>query len=126
MGFNDDFRIRTKKFALRIIKLYKALPRTEEARILGKQLLRSGTSVGANFRAASRARSDAEFFSKVSIVTEEADECGFWMELLIESGIVQEKKLIPLLNESVELIKIIASSRKTLKNRIYKNDKKKS
>ncbi len=120
MGFNDEYRARTKKFALRTIKVFQALPRTEEARILGKQLIRSGTSVGANFRAATRARSDAEFYSKLSIVSEEADESGFWIELLIESEIVPEKKLFPLLNESIELTKVMAVSRRTLKNRLNK------
>lgn len=91
MGFNDEFRERTKQFALRIIKLFRSLPKTEEARIIGKQLLRSGCSVGANFRAATRARSNAEFYSKLSIVVEEADESAFWMELLIESEIMPEK-----------------------------------
>ena len=93
MGFNDEFRDRTKQFALRIIKLFRSLPKTEEARIIGKQLLRSGCSVGANFRAATRARSNAEFYSKLSIVVEEADESAFWMELLIESEIMPGKKL---------------------------------
>ena len=73
---------RTKDFALRIIRLFQALPKTDEARIIGKQLLRSTTSVASNYRAACRARSDAEFFSKISIVVEEADETLFWLELL--------------------------------------------
>ena len=73
MGFNDDFRKRTKSFALRIIKLFRSLPRNDDARIIGKQLLRAGCSVGANFRAATRARSKKEFNSKLSIVVEEAD-----------------------------------------------------
>lgn len=116
MGFNDEFRERTKSFALRIIKLYRSLPRTEEAKIIGKQLLRSGCSVGANFRAATRARSKAEFYSKLSIVVEEADESAFWMELLMESGIVTESKLESLYNESTEITKIAAVSRKTAKS----------
>jgi len=119
MGFNDDFRIRTKAFALRIIKLFRALPKTEEARIIGKQLLRSGCSVGANFRAATRGRSKKEFEAKLSIVVEEADESCFWMELLMESGIVTEHKLRDLYKESVEITKITAVSRKTAKNNRY-------
>lgn len=118
MGFNDDFRIRTKSFALRVIKLFRALPGTDESRILGKQLLRSATSVGANFRAASRARSKAEFVSKIAIVAEEADKSAYWMELLIESGIIPKKKLEPLHNEAIEITKVTASSWKT--SRIHK------
>jgi four helix bundle protein len=116
MGFNDEFRDRTKSFALRIIKLVHSLPKTEGAKAIGRQLLRSGCSVGANFRAATRARSKAEFYSKLCIVVEEADESAFWMELLIESGIVSEKKLQSLYNESIEITKIMAVSRKTTKN----------
>jgi four helix bundle protein len=116
MGFNDEFRDRTKQFALRIIKLFRSLPKTDEARIIGKQLLRSGCSVGANFRAATRARSNAEFYSKLSIVVEEADESAFWMELLIESEIMPEKKLSSLYQEAIEITKITAVSRKTAKN----------
>jgi four helix bundle protein len=81
MGFNDEMRCRTKKLALRIIRLYRALPKTEETRIIGKQLLRSGCSVAANFRAATRGRSKREFESKLSIAVEEADETCFWLEL---------------------------------------------
>ena len=121
MGFNDEFRERTKKFALRIIKLYRAIPKTEEARIIGKQLLRSGTSVGANFRAATRARSKAEFYSKLSIADEEADESLFWMELLSETGILPHAKLESLMKESLEISKITSVSRKTFKNKRVKN-----
>ena len=116
MGFNDELRDRTKDFALRVIKLFRSLPKTEEARIIGRQLLCSGCSVGANFRAATRARSKAEFYSKLSVVVEEADESAFWMELLIEAKIFPEKKLVSLYNESIELTKIMAVSRKTSKN----------
>jgi len=115
MGFNDQMRDRTKKFSLRIIKLFQALPKNDEARIIGKQLLRSGCSVGANFRAASRARSGKEFYSKLCIVVEEADETAFWMELLMEAGIVTEKKMNAIYNEAIELTKITAVSRKTFK-----------
>jgi four helix bundle protein len=85
----EELRNRTKRFALRIIRLFQHLPRTTEAQVLGKQLLRSGTSVGSNYRAAGRARSKAEFISKVGIVVEEADETVFWVECLIESEIVK-------------------------------------
>jgi four helix bundle protein len=117
MGFNDDLRIRTKSFALRVINVYRSLPKTDEARILGKQLLRSATSVAANFRAATRARSRAEFSSKLSIAVEEADESSFWMELIIEAGIMSESKISLLLNESLEITKTLSASRKTLRNK---------
>jgi len=117
MGFNDEFRDRTKKFALRVIKLFQALPKTDEARIIGKQLLRSGTSVGANFRAATRARSRAEFYSKLSIADEEADESLFWMEILTEAGVVSRQKLESLMNEALEITKIMSVSRKTFKSK---------
>jgi four helix bundle protein len=112
-AFNEALRNRTKQFALRIIKLFQTLPKSGESQIIGKQLVKSGTSVAANYRAACRARSKAEFISKINIVIEEADESGFWMELLIESKIVQEKKLIPLLKETIELLSIFSSARKT-------------
>ncbi len=105
---------RSKQFALRIVKLYQALPKTGECQVIGKQLLRCGTSVAANYRAACRSRSKAEFFSKISIVIEETDETLFWMELLVESKIVPEKKLQPLLKEATELLSIFSSARKTL------------
>src|SRR5260370_22825421 len=98
----EELRCRTKRFALRIIRLFQHLPRSTEAQILGKQLLRSGTSVGANYRAAGRARSKAEFSSKIGIVVEEADETVFWLECLVESGIVTEDLLQDLLRETTE------------------------
>ena len=111
-----DFRVmmqqRTKQFALRIIKLYQALPKTDEAQILGKQILRAGTSVGSNYRAACRSRSVKEFYSKVSIVIEEADESMFWLELLIESGIVKASLLRDLISENEEIVKILVTARK--------------
>jgi four helix bundle protein len=82
-----ELKDRTKQFAVRIVKLFRSLPRTDEARIIGKQVLRSGTSVAANYRAVCRARSKAEFIAKVGVVVEEADETVFWLELLVETGI---------------------------------------
>jgi len=115
MGFNDEFRERTKKFALRVIKLYQFLNKNnEESRVIGKQLLRSATSVAANYRASTRARSRAEFRSKLSIALEEADESVFWLELLIESGNMSEDKMKDLLNEAIEITKILSVSRKTI------------
>ncbi len=102
----EAFKNRTKVFALAIIRFYQKLPKTNEANIIGKQLLRSSTSVAANYRAACRARSDAEFFSKISIVVEEADESLFWLELLQESGISNSESVHQLLKEAEELVKI--------------------
>ena len=90
----DDLKQRTKSFALRIIRLIESLPPGKTTDVIGKQLLRSGTSVGANYRAACRARSQADFISKMGIVLEEADESAYWMELLIESGAIAETKQI--------------------------------
>jgi four helix bundle protein len=108
-------KVRTKNFALRVLRLYQSLPRTEEARILGKQLLRCSTSIGANYRAACRGRSRAEFTSKLGIVVEEADEAVFWLELLYEGNIFPTEKLRDLLNEANELVSIFVSSARAAK-----------
>jgi four helix bundle protein len=105
-----DLKDRTKQFALRVIRLYRALPRNEEARVIGKQLLRSGTSIGANYRAACRGRSKAEFVAKLGIVLEEADETVFWLELLQESDIMNVQSLAPLVQEARELTAIFVAS----------------
>lgn len=107
---NENLKKRTKKFALDVIKFFESLPKNETCRILGRQLLRSGTSVGANYRAACRAKSTADFISKMGTVEEEADESAFWIELLIEDGKVPEAKTAPLLKESNELVAITVSS----------------
>jgi four helix bundle protein len=86
-----ELQDRTKKFALRIISAFSRLPKTDEARVIGRQFLRSGTSVAANYRAACRARSAADFISKISIVVEEADETLFWLELIVEANLVPAK-----------------------------------
>ena len=96
-----------------MIKLVRTLPRTDEARIIGKQLLRAATSVGANYRAACRARSRAEFLAKLGIVVEEADETAFWMELLVDAGIVQQARLANLMQEGVELLSIFSAAQRT-------------
>jgi four helix bundle protein len=96
--FATRFKTRTKQFVIRSTNLFRALPNTEEARIFGKQYLRAAYSVGANYRAACRARSAEEFFSKISIVVEEADEACFWMEIIIETDLLPEKKVNALLN----------------------------
>src|SRR5882724_4637226 len=99
----QDLRKRTREFALRIIKLYVALPKTTEAQVIGKQLLRSGTSVGAHFREATRGRSAAEFVSKVDGGLMELEESAYWMELLVEAEIVEASRLADLLREADEL-----------------------
>jgi four helix bundle protein len=105
-----DLKSRTKQFALRIVKFCETLPKDEASRILGRQLLRSGTSVGANYRAVCRARSTPDFLSKFAIVLEEADESAFWIELLIDSEKVSVAKANPLLSEANELVAIAVSS----------------
>jgi four helix bundle protein len=115
MANGDDLKIRTKQFALRIIRLYRTLPFKNEAYIIGKQLLRSGTSIGANYRAACRSRSKAEFLAKMGIVLEEADETLFWLELLLEAEIVPAGKLESLIKEADELTAIFVSSLRTAK-----------
>ena len=112
----DELKLRTKKFALRIIRLFRSLPRTEEARILGKQLLRSGTSVGANYRATCRSRSSAEFIARIGVVVEEIDETVYWLELLVESNIVSQTRLSPLQIEAAELFRIFLASQLTAKS----------
>lgn len=114
-NFADEFRNRTKKLAIDVIKYCKTLPKTEEAYIIKKQLIRSVTSVAANYRAVCRARSDAEFFSKLCIVVEEADETLFWLEMIIGAEIKESKEINLLLKESEEVLKIVSRSRKTFK-----------
>jgi len=117
MGLRD-LKQRTKLFALGVITFVESLPRSRTAEILGRQLLRSGTSVGANYRSACRARSTAEFISKMGIVEEEVDESIYWMELLVEGGIIQLKDAHHLITEANELLAIVISSIKTArKNR---------
>ena len=113
----EQLRARTKGFAIRIVRLFRSLPPAAEAQIIGKQLLRCGTAVGANYRAACRARSKAEFVSKIGVVTEEADESVFWIELLSDLGIMKKERLEDLLKESRELTAIFAASRQTAKQR---------
>jgi four helix bundle protein len=97
---NEDLRLRTEEFALRVIRMFTALPRTEVARVLGKQVLRSGSSVGVNYREAHRARSGSEFVSKVGACLKELDETAYWLELLVDSGTVSSKKMAALLQEN--------------------------
>lgn len=121
----NDLKQRTKDFALRIIKLVESLPNTRTSDVLGKQLLRSGTSVGANYRAACRGRSPAEFQAKMGIVEEEADECGYWIELLTESNQVKASQVSKLLTEAGEITAIAVTSIKTSRaNTVTKSPKK--
>ena len=106
----ERLKARTKQFAIRIVRVFKSLPKNDEARIIGKQLLRAGTSVAANYRAVCRSRSKAEFISRMSVVVEEADETAFWLELLIETSIIPEVRLRDLLSEANELLAIFAAS----------------
>lgn len=107
--FNAEMRDRTKKFAVSIVLFYKALQKTGATYILGKQLLRSATSVAANYRAACRGRSKAEFYSKICIVTEEADETQFWLELFEESFLATGESVKPLHKEITEILAIVTS-----------------
>jgi len=104
---------RTKQFALRVFKLVGVLPETIQGRVVAAQLLRIGTSVAANYRAACRARSKPEFIAKLGIVEEEADESAFWLELIIETGLLNPRKVTPLLAEAGEIVAMMASSKKT-------------
>jgi four helix bundle protein len=113
----EQLRARTKAFAIRIVRLFQSLPKSEEARILGQQVLRAGTSVAANYRAAGRARSKAEFIAKIGTVVEEADETVFWLELLVDTGIGRKEQVGELLAEANELLAMFAASHGTAKAR---------
>jgi len=110
--YREEFKKRTKEFALRVINVYMSLPNSTVAQVIGKQILRSGTSVGSNYRAACRARSNAEYYSKISTVIEEADETMFWLEILWEANIIKQELLQSLYNENEEILKIMVVSRK--------------
>src|SRR5881394_116793 len=114
---NRDLRLRTRAFALRIIRVYASLPKAVEAQVLGKQLLRSGTSVGAHYSEATRARSVAEFVSKIEGGLQELEETNYWLQLLIDSEIQTKKRLEPLCEEANELVAILVSSVRTAKKR---------
>ena len=111
----DELKKRTKEFALRIINLVNALPNNPAGRVIGNQLLRAGTSVGANYRAACRAKSKSDFIYKINIVEEEADESAFWLELIVESGLMPNSKIESLLKEANELTAIFVATNKTAK-----------
>lgn len=109
----SDLNARTKAFALRVFKLVDALPQTLQGRTVAKQIVRSATSVAANYRAACRARSRAEFIAKIGLLEEEADESLFWLELIVDAGLLSRERIAPLLREADELVAIMASSRKS-------------
>lgn len=115
MAHNVDLKVRTKKFALRIIKLYQSLPKNGEAQVIGKQVLRSGTSVGAQYREACRAKSPADFVNMMGGGLKELDETAYWLELLVEGEIIPAAKLTDLQKETDELIAIFVSSINTSK-----------
>ncbi len=113
MGQAEELRDRTKKFAIRIVRLFRALPKSTEAQVMGKQLLRCGTSVAANYRAVCRARSKAEFIARIGVVAEEADESVLWLELLEETRMLTSKQLQDISREARELAAIFSASQKT-------------
>jgi four helix bundle protein len=110
---NDVLRQRTKEFALRVIRMVEKLPNTKSSYVIGQQVLRSATSVGANYRAVCVAKSDRDFINKLKIVEEEADETVFWLELIEESGIVSKERLIALRKEANEILAMVVASIKT-------------
>ena len=113
-----DLAARTKVFALRIIKMYSDLSRSTVAQVLGKQVLRSGTAIGANYREANRGRSTAEFVAKMGDCLKELDETAYWLELLVEAGIVSSKRLTPLQDETNQLIAIFVTVLKRTKEKV--------
>lgn len=119
----EEMKDRTKQFSLRVIRLVNALPKTVEGKAISGQLIRSGMSVGANYRAACRSRSTMEFLSKLGTVEEEADESAYWMELVIESCMLSKDKVEALLREANEITAIIAASRKTVKSSVNRKSK---
>jgi len=119
----EELKIRTRQFALMIIKLVEDLPNTKAGQTIGNQLIRSGTSVGANYRAACRARSNADFISKITIVEEESDETLFWLELITEANLLKKEKIEKILKEADELTAIFTSSGKTARQNNPKSSK---
>ena len=120
----EDLKKRTKLFALRVLKLAAAMPNSIEGRAIRSQLVRAGTSVGANYRASCRARSRAEFVAKIGVVEEEADESGYWLELTIDSKLLPEKRVSPLLIEAGKLTRIMAKSRVTASAKVANRNAK--
>jgi len=119
----SELKPRTKVFGLRVFKLVEALPKNLQGRAIGNQLVRSGTSVGANYRAACRARSRAEFISRLGVVEEEADESAYWMEMIIEAELVKPTLVKSLLAEANEIVAILTASRISAAKKQIKNPK---
>jgi four helix bundle protein len=119
-----DLKVRTKPFALRALKVVEALPETTEGRVIGYQLAKAGTSTAANYRAACRARSRAEFIAKLGTVMEEADETAFWLERIMEGKILPGKRVNPLWNEASEIVAVMTQSQKTAKESQGKSGRK--
>jgi four helix bundle protein len=113
---HQQLRDRTKAFALRVIRMSDGLPKTRSGNVIGNQILRSATGMAANYRAAGRSRSKAEFIAKIGVVIEEADETVFWLEMLQDSGIVKPTKLDSMLDEANQLLAIFTASRRTAKS----------
>ncbi len=113
---SSELHVRTKEFALRIMKLVDALPPSPSGRVIGNQICRSGTSIGANYRSAKRGRSKAEFIAKLGVAEEEADECCYWLELIIDGHLLSAERVQPLLNEANEITAMLAASRITAKS----------
>ena len=116
---SEELKKRTKKYAIEIIKLVQSLPKDRVADVIGKQLLRSGTSVGANYRSACRARSKADFISKMKIVEEEADESSYWLELIEEAKIYENEVIKPVMKETTELLSIAVASIQTARKHLW-------
>src|SRR5262245_11963361 len=120
----QQFKMRTKKLALRVIRLVEALPKSMTTEVIGRQILRSATSVGANYRAACRSDSDAAMIAKLNIVAEEADETLFWLEILVESGLIPEIRLADLMTEADEITAMTTASLKTLRAKSHRVSKR--
>jgi four helix bundle protein len=118
--YNDQFRERTKRFSVNLYKAFDDLLYKESTRMITRQILRSASSIASNFRAAGRARSSAEYYSKLCIVVEECDETVFWLELIEELIIPENNKLTALQSEAIELLKVFSSTKKKLKERLRK------
>ena len=119
----QQLRARTKAFAADVVRLCRTLPKNDEGRVFSRQLLRAGMSVGANYRAVCRPRSDADFVAKLGTVIEECDETAFWLELGIEIQLTSEPRVVKLLNEADQLIRIFVTSRETVRRRLRKKRK---
>lgn len=113
----SDLLLRTKQYALRMIRMYVALPKSTEAQVLGKQVLRSGTSIGAHYREGNRAKSDADFIHKLETALQELDETAYWLELIVEAGLFDAKKMTPLIDETKQLNAIFTTIVKKVKGR---------